>query len=139
MDWVIKNQLARSSRPGYGGEYERGAASVIDIEYWVARVKKAGIKSIICLLAEEHLVLYSSALPSGLIRYYEDSGFFVAHIPVRDHQYPPLTSEHLEQVWEAFQTLEKPVLVHCSAGVDRTGRAIEFIKAKFPYGKNFDH
>jgi hypothetical protein len=38
-----------------------------------------------------------------------------------DDQFPPLTPEQLESVWSAYQRLPKPALVHCGAGVNRTG------------------
>ncbi len=49
---------------------------------------------------------------------------------VRDHSKPPLTERQLERVWEAFLRLEKPVLIHCSAGIDRTGMAIAYVKRR---------
>jgi len=36
---------------------------------------------------EFRLVLYSS-LPSGLVAYYQQAGFSVAHIPAHDHHSP---------------------------------------------------
>ena len=123
--WVIDKQLARGRRPGYSGEH--GAlVSRADVDAWVEEVRSVGVKSIICLLAEDQLVLYST-LPSDLVDYYRQAGFSVVHVPARDHQWPPLTESHLERIWEAYQSLPKPVLVHCSAGVDRTGRAVEYI------------
>lgn len=97
-----------------------------DVDRWLEEVRSVGVKSIICLLAEDQLVLYSSP-PSGLVAYYQQAGFSVAHIPAHDHQSPPLTVRHLEQIWNAYQSLPKPVLAHCSAGIDRTGCAIKYI------------
>lgn len=125
VSWVIRDQLARSSRPGYADERDAMVARM-DVDRWLEKVRSVGIKSIICLLAEDQLVLYSS-LPSGLVAYYQQAGFSVAHIPAHDYQSPPLTARHLEQIWNAYQSLPKPVLVHCSAGRDRTGCAIKYI------------
>ena len=126
MYWEIPNQLARSSRPGYAGEdpfpVTRG-----EVDEWLNRAATMGIKSIICLLADDQLGLYTD-IPEGLVSYYEAKGFAAASIPVRDHQYPPMTERDLEEVWNAYSSLPKPVLIHCSAGMDRTGAAVTRIR-----------
>jgi protein tyrosine/serine phosphatase len=92
-------------------------------------VKELGIVSIICLLAEDQLTLYDE-LPGDLVSYYRSFGFAVEHVPALDYQDPPLNDYHLERIWSAYQSLEKPVLIHCSAGRDRTGRAVEHIESQ---------
>jgi protein tyrosine phosphatase len=127
LEWVIERQLVRGPRPGYLGERGRQVPKV-DVDAWIEESKRSfGIRSIICLLHEEHLKLYES-LPADLLSYYRASGFEVKHIPVRDHQSPPLCEDDLKKVWDAYTLLAKPVLVHCSAGCDRTGKAVHHIK-----------
>ena len=126
--WVIAGELARSPRPGYRGE--RGAPVPKEtVDAWLAGLAAMGVRSIICLLAEDQLGFYAE-LPGGLVGYYRAAGFAVAHVPVRDHREPPLAPEHLDEIWRAYRSLSRPVLIHCSAGVDRTGRAVAHIRSE---------
>ena len=127
--WIVDGELAISPRPGYqpGAEY-RVPRPVIDA--WVNDMREAGIASIICLLADDQLPLYERSLPDGLLSYYAILGFEVAHVPTPDGLREPFTPEQLEAAWEAYQRLPKPVLVHCSAGFDRTGRVVRHIEGR---------
>ncbi len=125
INWVIPGELARSSRPGY--HLGRGQlVPLSEVRSWTEDVLAGGIRSIICLLADEQLQLYSS-VPGGLLGLYRESSLVVTHIPVDDYREPPLTDTQLAQVLDAFIRNPKPVLIHCSAGIDRTGAAVRFI------------
>lgn len=124
--WILPAQLAISPRPGYRPGAEFGVLREA-VELWTEEMKEAGISSIICLLAGDQLPLYDRALPDGLIRFYEQAGFQVAHIPTADGQREPFTAEQLQTAWDAYSRLPKPVLVHCSAGFDRTGRVVDHL------------
>ncbi len=131
--WIRDGLLATSQRPGYspGAEFSVSRQAIDD---WIAEKRSAGIASIICLLAGDQLPLYDRALPQGLLQFYSESGFAVANIPSPDGMTDPFTVEQLEQAWQAFQDLPKPVLVHCSAGHDRTGRVVTFLLDRLESG-----
>lgn len=130
---VIAGKLARWNRPGYPGK----AVSESDVEIWCNEVNRAGIKSILCLLDEEQLKFYSE-LPGGLLGHFKSRGFEVGHVPVEDHKWPPLDDVELARVWVLFKSLPSPVLVHCSAGIDRTGAATKHILEKIKADGWFD-
>ena len=124
-EWVLPELLAKSPRPGYPG---REGTSKEVVDEWIEDVRAMGVRSIICFLSNHQLAFYSD-LPSGLIQYYRDAGFDVAHIPEDDYKSPPLSEEGVREAVASFERLQKPALVHCSAGLARTGMAIDAILA----------
>lgn len=97
------------------------------VEKWIAAARKVGGRSILCLLDERHLGLYAS-VPGGLLNGYRTAGLEVGHVPVKDHDTAPVTAVEMGRVVEEYEKLPKPVLIHCSAGVDPAGAAVKHLK-----------
>ncbi len=128
--WVIEGVLAQSQRPGYPVD----RPSRKKVEEWADIVLDMGIKSVLCIIDYTQLAHYQRLSLKGgsLFGYYRSLGLKVEHVYAEDHKIPPLNIEELEAAWEAYQRLEGPVLIHCSAGKDRTGAAIVFILSRLP-------
>ena len=132
-EWVVPGVLARSQRPGY--PVNRPAAS--SIVAWAQRVREMGVRGILCILDAPQLAHYDGLGldGGGLLGYYRSLGFTVRHVTADDHKRPPLSCAELDEVWRAFQQLSQPVLVHCSAGRDRTGAALQHILGRLASGE----
>ncbi len=127
-EWAIEGVLARAQRPGYPAD--RPPAETV--RRWSEDLLRLGVRSVICLLDQEQLSHYDRVAPGGggLLAFYGSLGLHVSHIPADDYKTPPLSEAELAAVWSAFQRLEKPVLVHCSAGRDRSGAAVDHIRSR---------
>ncbi len=124
--WQVEGVVARAQRPGYPVD----RPSLNRIQAWADAVVGMGIKSVVCIVENNQLAHYYHLKldgDGGLLGYYRSLGLDVVHVPALDHKSPPLNNDELDAVWEAFQRLEKPVLIHCNAGRDRTGAALEYI------------
>ena len=127
VSWIIRGELAVSSRPGYAPGEER-AVPLAAVEAWIEEDAQGG-RAVGHLPAGRRsaAALRGGALPEGLLGRYRASGFEVAHLGVRDGLTEPYTAAQLDEAWASFRRLPKPVLVHCSAGYDRTGRVVRHI------------
>lgn len=144
MTWVMEKSLACAPRPlryhhVYGGSgNDLPAEAKPELDKWIRSVRKEGIVSIICFVSEKELAHYCELLPDGmnLIDYYKSLGFRVCHVPWSDPAhtgYDNFQSEVEEKrpvLLEAYDQLPKPVLVHCSAAIDRSPPVVAYVVLK---------
>jgi protein tyrosine phosphatase (PTP) superfamily phosphohydrolase (DUF442 family) len=129
FQWVIKGRLARGPRPRNGKKKNWSSqVSKSTVDRWIKSAKSIGIRSVICLLDERPLNLYQR-LPLGLPSYVRRKGLKVEHVPVR-LQPGSVPTKQLRAVWQAYQRLPKPILVHCSAGRKRSKTAASYLLRK---------
>jgi hypothetical protein len=103
-------------------------------------MKESGIRGIICLMSREEVALYArlDLGAADLLQFYMNEGFEVASIPWKDPAHvrsdPVALRKKEKQVSEAalaqFDRLPKPVLLHCSAGIDRSAPIAAFIRER---------
>lgn len=141
--WVLPGLLACSHRPLRHNRLFGGSARNMSREAtplvaeWANRMRLAGINSIICLMHDKELGYYSALelRAPGLMEFYEQCGFSVCRLPWEDpahsksSQATILKSLHdiRQRSLTAFDALPKPVLLHCSAGVDRSSPVAAFL------------
>jgi len=108
-----------SCTPGWHSAASHGAA----LKDWVEFMQCEGIERVVCLLPGRQL----ADSGANLDRYTEAFGESnVLHAPVPDHHLLPeslLTEEILPFVVDA-RSAEEPVVVHCLAGIGRTGQVL---------------
>ncbi len=144
---MIPDALACAHRPlrhhpQYGGSgRDLPTEATSEVARWVDLIRDFGIHTIISLIHPKELRHYAH-LDLGaedLIYFYRKSGFEVRHIPWEDPAHRP-TSERFtfqeeltrirEEALRAFDELPKPVLLHCSAGIDRSSPVAAYIWSK---------
>jgi len=141
--WIIPDKLACAHRPLRHNRLYGGSSLNLDpdatpfIFEWSMLVQIEGIKSIICLMYQSEIDLYNrlDLGAENLIEFYKQQGFDVAHIPWEDPAHSKtswdLVSKKLEIIrrdaLNAYDKLEKPVLLHCSADIDRSSPVAAYI------------
>jgi hypothetical protein len=140
--WVIEEKLACAHRPlryhplygGSGKNISRDATP--DVKDWAETISILGIKSIICLMHQKDIDYYKDLDldAPNLIEFYKRF-FEVRHIPWEDPHHSKtdknVIEKKLKQVRQdalrAYEELPKPVLIHCSAGEQRSAPVAAYI------------
>jgi hypothetical protein len=120
-EWVPRLQVGRAYRPGY--DSEELITTLESVRNWILGVKALGVRSVISLLSEPELRWYEH-LPGGLMGSYQLAGLETFSLPVPMDIPGVLTPNHLEQLESAFERLPRPMVIHCSAGLVRSGAAV---------------
>lgn len=143
---VIAGQLACTYRPlrrhfPYGGpQCNLPAEAASALLNWVRCMRGHGFNGLICLMGAAEFRHYDAVVSElaakDLIDLYEKHGFEVRRVPWEDPKYKvalggPSYKEQLlearEEALRAFDELPKPVLLHCSSGIQRSSPVAAFI------------
>ena len=144
--WVIPSLLACCHRPLRHNRLYGGSARHLDsdatplVHNWAHRVRAYGIRSIICLMSENELAFYErlDLQAKNLLEFYCAQGFEVVSIPWKDPAHvridPAALREKERQVsvqaLSSFDAIQKPTLLHCSAGIDRSSPVAAYIRSQ---------
>lgn len=151
LAWPIVNQLGCSQRPLRDHPLFRDQKPLPPeagpyVIKWVERVRESGIRSVICLMHSKELRYYDdlAGMEDGLLDLYRKVGFRVLHLQwadpahAKNEEARTALRARVEEIkvraYEAFLQLPKPVLIHCSAAIDRSTPVAAYIAANVSRG-----
>ena len=144
--WVSAGHLACSQRPLrdhplFHDKKPLPPEAGPHVVNWVERIAKEGICSIVCLMHPSELRYYNGliGMEDGLLALYRHAGLQVCSLPWPDpaHGKDPEERKALRarvevikiKALDAFRRLPKPVLIHCSAAIDRSTPVAAYVAA----------
>jgi hypothetical protein len=136
LAWVLPNRLSCAQRPlrhhpRYSGSGVVLPAALTPFVFeWVAKIRAAGIVSIISFMHDRDRACYTELDlgASDVLSFYEAQGLSVVRLPWEDPHHSKADAKIKRRKLEAcrvralaaFDELPKPVLLQCSAGIDRS-------------------
>jgi len=105
-----------SNRPGY----PLCSVPIERVHSWINEVKSKGVTHVVCLLSDKDIKTYYNSL--DLIETYKANFESVDWFPIGD--YAVASAETLGNICdllEKYDSAKEKVVVHCSAGMGRTG------------------
>ena len=143
IHWVIPSELGCAHRPlrhhpQYGGSGANISVSATAVVFdWADQMKKVGVKSFISLMHDRDVRCYQSLElhADDLMDFYRKSGFHVAHLPWEDPRHKKATEADKRknllairsEANKAYGPLPKPIVIQCSAGIDRSALVAAYI------------
>jgi hypothetical protein len=143
LAWILPGRLACAQRPLRHHPLYAGSGAVIPAQAtplvfeWAAAVRAAGIISVISFMHDRDLGCYAELNldAQDLLQFFENQGFTVVRLPWEDPHHSKADArtkqKELEQcrvaALEGFDRVAKPVLLQCSAGIDRSAPVAAYI------------
>lgn len=108
--------LFGSSRPGYSGKN----ISPAEVQVWNRFMQENGIQRVVCLLPKSQLAYYREDLLESHRKAFGSDNVFSE--PIEDfHLITPANLKRVLGFLKESERLSEKVVVHCSAGIGRTG------------------
>lgn len=101
------------------GKFYRSAQ--LDKEEFAEAFEKHGIKTVINFRGPQDGDWYKDE-----VEVTKKFGVKLINIPMQTHLIP--NRDHLLEIFEAYESAERPILIHCKSGSDRTGLATTLYK-----------
>jgi len=124
--WVKVNKLIKSNRPGYpGNNIDEETA----IEWMKCVDQRVGMlpKSILTFLSNEELKDFYTFDLLAFYRKYDINTYHVPTIDPYGFDKEIFDKNARHKIWNIYRVCPKPLLIHCSAGIHRTGAAVHYL------------